>query len=178
MVHLIITLISISLLSALALATVNYMPWHVRPAAEVSSVARESLTKVESAYQVAVALNNGVSPSAAGTPQEAFNTVLVEPLLKFTPAAPTGYGWSYAQFSDTAQPGSVYDGLHYVCLYPLDANRTSDMALERGFGQGLAAFSPAQVTLSETCGAKTSLTSFAKAPVVTMFLVPAPEFSY
>lgn len=177
MVNLILTLISIALVAALVTVTVNYLPWHTRPAADIASSVRDSLMKIDSAYQALVSANDGAAPSPSGNPEESFQQHFVQDLLRFTPAAPAGYTWSYHQFVDAVTPGSVYDGLHYVCLYP-PPSRQTDKALEQGLSRAKATFSPEQVTLSDACGATSSQATFTDAPVLTMFLVPAPEFVY
>lgn len=177
MVNLILTLISIALVAALVTVTVNYLPWYTKPAADIATSVRDSLVKVDGAYQALVSTNDGVAPDPSGDPVESFQSLFVDGLLRFVPAAPGGYVWSYVLYADVASPGSAYDGLHYVCLYPA-ASTPTDKALELGLGRAKATFSSEQVTLSDTCGSKTSLTTFTTAPVLTMFLVPSPEFIY
>ena len=168
MSSLILTIISIALLASLVAASVNYVPWYIKPAERVAEATEQGLTRVQEAYRLLSAMNGGVGPEAQGEGAAAFQVALVAPVLKVNPPAPIGYSWSYHQHP--VEANSRYSGLHYVCLSAPGVQ--TDTALEMGMRRAISIYSQEQAVLSDNCGDKTSKDSFVNAPVLTFFLVP------
>lgn len=172
MFHLILAVISIALVSAVALATLNYMPAWQKPAADIAFATRDALVRIDGAYQIVAQMNGGTAPDPSGTPTSAFQDILVTPVLKFTPAAPLNYKWTYNKFSDPGNPSSVYNGLHFVCLMPKTSGGTANMAVQQGMLRAASVFSADQAFVADSCGSTSHANT--AAPVLTLFLVAAP----
>ncbi len=168
MFNLIITVLAIGLVAALAMASITYVPWHIKPAENIAKSAGEGLERVQDAYRWLSAAGAGAAPDPQGTPAAAFQSTFVDKALKLTPPVPPGYQWTYHKFPSD---GTKYADLHYVCLEPANA-LPADKALELGLRKALVTLSQEQAILADTCGATQSKSTFVAAPVLTFFLVP------
>jgi hypothetical protein len=172
MFSLILIIVSIALVSALVLATVQFVPWWVRSAADTERVLLASMPRLENAYDVAVRAADGVSPVPdAEAPDGGLATHFL-PHLRFTPAAPGGFSWVYGRHPVDA---SRYSGMSYFCLRP-----STGVAMQEGVLRGAqrvrVLYSPDQVFLAPACGA-TANASAPQAPAtlaLTMFVAYTP----
>lgn len=174
MVHLILTLIAIALSASLSIVAVNYVPWFAKPAADIAAVTQTGLLRIESAHLSQERAAGGdplVLPP--GTGAQAFQSLLVDDVLRFVPAAPPGYGWSLHQKPADA---SAYSELLYVCLSPTNASMPLTKPIEMGLRQAIAIFPPQQAILASTCGATVTSPPATVAPVLSFYLVPSPPF--
>jgi hypothetical protein len=142
MTQLILTIIGIALTAALAVASINYLPWWQQPAAALTKMLDLSLAQVESAYQVVARAADGDAPAPSGGADGGFAAHFL-PVLQFTPAKPAGYHWVYGRVDD----------LDYFCLAP---GQDADEALVAAAWRVLGTRSPDQMKLNTHCGATTS----------------------
>lgn len=169
MFHLIITVIAIALSGFLSLIAVNYLPSWSPAAAQVSTQVQTAFPLLEQAYGVLTRTADGEAPATLAHPDGGFVSQFM-PLLKFAPAAPAGYRWSYGQHPSD---GSHYAGLHFFCLEPIAP--TIPEGVSRGITRGVSIFSKSQVFLNTNCGATSSVSDWsAKAPAATYFVTYVP----
>lgn len=178
MIHLILTVVAIALTSMLALATINYLPWWQKSAADTDTMVRTSLLRIEQSYDVATRAANGTAPVMSGA-DGGFAATFV-PILQFTPALPAGYEWSYGK---QAADGTRYAGLNYFCLRQTAANTSgASEGVYRGFERVRATFSADQVFLTDDCATATAnLTRPAAFPALAqlkMFVSYTPGITY
>lgn len=146
MFQLILVVIAIALTAAMVIASINYIPWWYKSAADTEQTMRSSLSRLEQTYDVVVRAANGQAPS---TTSEADGGLMSQfgHALKFTPAAPAGYTWVYGLYPDD---GSRYANLNFFCLTPTGGGASE--GVYRGLERARAVYSREQVVLSTQCG--------------------------
>lgn len=152
MTQLILTIVSIALTAAFLLASVNYIPWWTKTASDTEYVIKESLPKMERAYNVATVLGGGTAPAPTNEPDGGFKS-LFEPIVKLLPAAPAGFEWRYGQYSGSEQP---WAGLNYFCLLYTANGGLADEGAWKGAIRANAVFSPQQYIIGNSCGGTTA----------------------
>lgn len=174
MFNLILTIIAIGLLAAMAVASVNYVPWWQKPALETSARVQASLVSLDRAFQAAS--QAGALTGTFASPQEALESLLVQPYLRFTPPGLPGYTWGLYK-KDVTNPGDPYSGLFYLCLAPSSASTPSSEATVTGLTRAAAIASSQQAVVAPACGATASAAG-PGAPALTYYLVAAPVASF
>lgn len=172
MVQLIITLIAIALTVLLAVASINYLPWWHKTAADTEETVRTSMKLLEQTFDVVVRASNGVVPVQTGEADGGLMTHFGAHLV-FAPAAPAGYQWTYGRHG---VDGSRYSGLGYFCLVPTNSNG-ADQGVYRGIERARSVFSRDQVIVANQCAANESAptpTQFPAPVAVTMYVVFTP----
>ena len=151
MSQLVITVIAIVLTAMLAMATINYLPWWYKTASDTEIATRTSLVKLEQTYDVATRAAGGVPPTPTTDDDGGFAAHFL-PIIKFTPALPTGYEWVYGK-----QPadGTKYAGLNYFCMRPVGSVKM-DKGVYVGIKRAKVTFPADQVFLSENCDSSTT----------------------
>lgn len=175
MFQLIITIAAIALTSALLVASINYIPWWYKSAADTEEVTRKSLLLVEQAYDVVTRAANGVPP-AVGAGADGGFAANFQPVLKLMPAAPAGFSWRYGQA--TVGEGS-WANLHYFCLEFTGDEEGAGEGAWRGMQRVSALYSPQQLVLGNSCGDTAAyIPSSYPAPLaVTLFVAYTPGIS-
>ncbi|VTU41908.1 MULTISPECIES: hypothetical protein [unclassified Variovorax] len=146
MFQLILTVMAIALTSALVMVSINYLPAWRGAARDVEQQVRTALPQLEEAYDAATRAAGGVPPAVLAASDGGFSAQFL-PLLRFAPAAPAGYVWTYGQHGDD---GSRYANLNYFCLAP---TRAGLQGVGRGLYRGVSAFSRDQAFVNTSCGA-------------------------
>jgi len=173
MFNLVIVIITIALTAALALASINYLPWWTKSASDVDTVARTSMNQLERAYDVTVRAANGTAPAPTGDADGGLMSQF-GPVLRFTPVAPAGFSWRYGRYSGT---DPRYANLDYFCLTPTATGKGASEGVYRGFQRARNLYSREQVILAASCGATAdgAKPTMYPAPVsVTMFVLYTP----
>jgi hypothetical protein len=171
MIQLVIVIITIALTAALALASINYLPWWHKSAGDAEQVVRSSLVQLEQAYDATVRAANGTAPAVTG---DADGGLMAQfgAVLKFQPAAPAGFTWTYGQH---ANDGTRYAGLNYFCLRPVvqAADQGAGEGVYKGLQRARSIYSPDQVVISAACDATADSglpTAYPTPVYVTMFV--------
>jgi hypothetical protein len=171
--QLIITIIAIALSAAMALVSVNYIPWWTGHAADVEKVVRGSVPLLESAYIMATRAADGVPPVVTIEADGGLATNFMG-LLRFTPAAPSNYTWVYGIH---ANDGTRYANLNYFCMQ-WSSNTGLVGGLSAGLERAQSVFSADQFFIGPTCGAITNTAETTGAPsTVTYYVAYAPGVS-
>jgi hypothetical protein len=168
MMQLILAIVAIALISALAVASINYMPVWTKAADDAEQVTRSSLNRLEQAYDVLTRANNGDVPVVQGGPDGGFSALFL-PTLRLAPAAPTNFRWVYGQH---AADGSPKAGMNYFCLH----SNGADEGAWRGIQRARAAFSSDQYFVSSACDSLENSTpsSYPSPAAVTFFVSYVP----
>lgn len=166
MVQLIISVMAIALTALTVLASISYIPWWYKKAADTDQVLRASLTQLEKGYKAATRTSAGVAPTATGTGDGGFDANF-RPVLGLLPRAPGAFTWSYHQHPADS---SAWAGLNYFCLTSTEDGSEGEW---HGFKRAGAVFSAEQYVVSDTCGDTTSaaLPSSYPAPLALTFFV-------
>lgn len=149
MVQLLISVMAIALTALTILASISYIPWWYKKAADTDQVLRISLRSLDSAYKTAARNNGGIPPATTGASDGGFDAAF-RPVLGLIPKAPSTFSWSYHQ---RPEDGTVWAGLHYVCLTATEDGTEGEW---RGFKRAAAVFSSEQYVVSASCGDTTS----------------------
>jgi len=176
MIQLIITVVSIALTAALLLASINYIPWWHGIASDTEFIIKESLPKLERAYNVATILGNGTPPAPTTEADGGFQS-LFEPIVKLLPAAPPGFEWSYGRYTGTEQP---WAGLDYFCLTYTASGGRAEQGAWTGALRASTIFSPQQYILGSACGKTVSQSlpsSYPQPLAITFFVAYVPGVS-
>lgn len=173
MFHLILVVVSIALVSALVLVTVNYLPGWTRAAEVAESQLAQALPQLESAYDVVVRNADGAIPAVLAESDGGLQTHFL-PAMQFSPLTPPGHTWVYGVHAVDA---SRYSGMAYFCLKPGDGVEMSQalwVAAKRVSGR----YPPDQLFLGESCGESANRaqpTSFpAQDVALTLFVAYTP----
>ena len=173
MVSLIVILLSIGLLTAYLLATMNYLPGWQKSADSSQALAQDGLYKFEKAYLAVTKANGGLAlPVYAQTDGGIANNFTA--ILGFLPKAPGDYMYVYGQHSND---GTRYAGMNYVCLAPMQGASRDEGAV-RGLNRLRQAFPADQLIFSNGCGASSSMIPSQGTPqslYVTYYMVYSPE---
>lgn len=171
MVQLILTLIAIALAAAAALVTVNYTPWWAQSVAESEAGVRTSLRKLETVY---IAAARAASPAGLSPNGDADGGLMANfgSYLGFTPAAPTGYTWTYGK----KNASGAYANMDFFCLQPDGTIPGRYELAARALQRAAQGNSPEQFVLGTACGA-TSNQDFSTAgvPVLTFYVKSLPD---
>lgn len=171
--QLVITIIAIALTAALALASVNYIPWWTGHAADVEKVVRGSIPLLESAYIVATRAADGAAPPVTAEADGGLSSNFMN-LLHFTPAAPAHYQWTYGIHSSD---GSRYANLNYFCMR-LAPGAPSVVSQYMGLTRAKGLFSSEQFFIGPTCGVTSNYEQVTDVPsMVTYYVSYAPGIS-
>lgn len=177
MVQLIITLFAIGLTAALAVASINYLPWWRSTAADTAATLKSTLVLLEQGYDVAVRARDGlappITPAVDGGLAEGFL-----PILRFTPPAPPGYAWVYGKYAGT---DPSYAELNYFCLTPAEPGAGLSEGIYRGIARTMPQFSADQLFVSDECGATSSTGTPMEYPYaghLTFYVMYSPGISH
>lgn len=173
MVQLIIVVLAIALLGLLLTATVNYIPWWYKTAADIEEVIRKSLSIVEQGYDVATRATDGTPPAVTTAADGGFAAGFT-PVLKVLPAAPPGFTWVYGQRTTNDVPNLT--GLNWFCLRHTATGGGNEGAW-RGSLRAAAVFSNSQYFINSECGAASSLsapTSYPAPLAITFYVAYVP----
>lgn len=172
MIQLVIVIITIALTAALALASINYLPWWHRTANDAEQATRTSMAQLEQAYDTTVRTANGVAPAPTGDPDGGLMSQFGA-ALRFTPVAPPGYTWTYGHYSGS---DSRYTNLDYFCLTP--TNTGAGEGVYRGLERARTIYSRDQAILGAQCGDTVDMaqpTSYPAPVKLTMFVLYTPQ---
>lgn len=170
MLNLILTLISIALTAALAVASLVYLPIWPKQAETVHTLVKTGFPKLEQAFKarhVAV----GTPAPDTGQPDGGLGTYF-GPYLDFVPKAPDGYYWVYGQ-------RLVAPLDYFFCLAPIGSG-TAREGDWRGFLRGRQLFPADQYVIhgSGLGGCGTVVNSTSSTPIaaaaITFFVRPTP----
>lgn len=168
MLQLILTIVAIALTAAFLAASVNYIPWWYKSAADTEEVIRKSLPLLEQAYDVATRADNGTVPAVRDDLADGGFQSIFQPILKLTPAAPGNFRWKYGL--------NEANGLNWVCLENVESGGASEGAW-RGVSRARSVYSEQQFVVSDSCGAVTNValpTSYPTSLAVTFYLAYTP----
>lgn len=147
MVQLIITLFAIALTAAVVAATIKYIPWWYKTAADTEIVVRDSARALDAAFSLKVIDDNGVVPTPIMAEDGGLSAYFSD-YYQFTPAAPANFIWVYGK--------RIGDDAPYFCLKAVNASVSSE-GVARGMRRAMAVFSEEQVFLNTTCGASSNM---------------------
>ena len=176
MFQLILAVISIALISALVLVTVNYTPGWLRSAQVVEEQLRKNLPLLESTFDVVVRAADGVTPAVAGAEADGGLSSNFSTAMVFSPTAPSGFRWVYGTH---AVDSSRYSGMAYFCLKP-DSGPQLTQGVWAGAGRIRSAYPPDQLFLGATCGEASNIATPSTFPadgVLTLFVAYTPGIS-
>lgn len=202
MFSLIMVVISIALLAAMLLVTVNYLPAWKGTSDSTSATVLTALKTVRAEFAARWTADNGNGSVQSGNYQDApvINNGVDGGLAAnfsgygFLPGAPAGYAWGYGHLSAAALSANGYpygipaNGLSYFCMYPTGAGVNQGVlngirAAIRNFGGNANQIFLTQGTAS-ACGSwvhSGNPPSFPYPYVLTMFVrcsfTPSPSYS-
>jgi hypothetical protein len=186
MISLITTILAISLLAAMLLITVNYLPGWQSTSKQTSALVLNSFNDLRGAFASAWTADNVNSyktgtyldPPASGTGDGGLEANF-GPYM-YTPGAPAGYTWAYGH--------SSVNGLSYFCMYPTGSG--ANFGVFEGIKSAIRSFggSSGQITLasggSAACGSTSNSAPPASYPAnyaLTLFVHcsadPSPNYS-
>lgn len=165
MASLILAILTIALLSAMAVTAINYTPWYLPRAQAAHEIAAQGVQRLEKAYELASAANTPADtppdPTAAsdGGLAQRFATY-----YGFKPAAPLATSWSYGKQS----AAGTFQGANYFCLQGGAVNYAEYVGMLR-LANTLGA---QQAVIAGNCGAtaNSTLTAF-PGPVALTYYV-------
>lgn len=175
MTSLILTIISIVLLSAISVVTINYLPSWSRDKADTTAVVRESVERLERAYHLHALAHGDVA--AAVMPGEfdgGLAANFTPSYLPFVPTAVRGYRWVYGT-TDASAP-APYQNTAYFCMVPTTNGATTGEGKVRGALGALQYLSDQQAFVAPGCGATVTAaySSFPAAMSFTYFVKHVP----
>jgi hypothetical protein len=170
MTSLILTVISIVLLSAVVVVSINYLPAWPKEQAEVAPIIRDGLRKLDRAYTLYAQAHADAPAGVVGGDPDGGVSGNFTPFLGFVPAAPVGYRWHYGQTDSGAPPG--YQNTHYFCLAPQAAGAQASKGKVMGALKAQQSFSDEQMFVSPNCGvaANAAYVDFPAPMAVTLFV--------
>lgn len=169
MFQLILVILAIALSAAQLLVGLNYSPAWIKTAQDANIVARQSMQTLEQAFDIATAANSGTAPTVTAAADGGLSTNFLS-IIKFTPAAPSGYQWVYGQH---ANDGTYYANMYYFCLKPVSGGIGATQGIYRGLLNAMSIFSTTQVFVNSGCGASANAaapTSWPAALSLTMYV--------
>jgi hypothetical protein len=172
--------VAISLIAALTLVSVNYLPGWAVAAHQTATLAQRGFGTLQNAFALRAQANAGSAPPVDTSRQDGGLVPAFQPYYSFLPRAPLGYGWTYGYTTQTQLTADGYGGdptggLYWFCLYPLSGG--GSQAIYEGLNIARAQFPPTQFYLNSNgpayCGRAINTTAPAAfpAPVVVTFFV-------
>lgn len=144
MFSLLMVLISIAMLSAITLATINYIPVDALIAYKARIKAQDGIKQISEGsirYIKSVTdIDGNVFLPAPGT--DLLSTI--QPRFAFIPPAPVGMAWSIESSSYAGMPSIA------ICLYPVS---TMNEVIARGVSSVKNNFSSAAIFVGDSCNA-------------------------
>lgn len=166
MSSLILTVISIVLLSAVVVISINYLPGWTREQAEVTPVVREGARELERAFQLYAKAHSDAPAAVIGGDVDGGLAANFQSFLGFVPSAIPGYRWVYGNAGAGAPAG--YENTYYFCLAPASVGQLASEGKVRGAQRALQYLSDEQAFVSTACGA-TGNTSYSGYPAAMAF---------
>jgi len=178
--QLILSVFAISLIAALTVVSVNYLPgWEVA-AQQTTTLAKGGFSTLQNAFALRAQANGGSAPAVNTSRQDGGLAPLFQTYYSFLPRAPLGYGWTYGYTTQTQLTADGYGGdptggLYWFCLYPLSGG--GSQAIYQGLNKARLQFPPTQFYLNingpSNCGRAINTTAPAAfpVPVVVTFFV-------
>lgn len=166
MTSLILTVISIVLLGAISVVTINYLPSWSRDKADTTAVIRESVERLERGFRLQAQANGDVPAAAQPSADGGLAANFTPSYLPFVPAALTGYRWVYGVTDLSAAPG--YQNTAFFCLTPTTHGALAVEGKVRGALGALQYLSAEQAFVGAACGA-TSTASYSTFPAAMSF---------
>ena len=166
MSSLILTVISVLLLSAMVLISINYLPGWTKEAGDVTPAVRQSSLELERAFQLYAKAHADTPASIVSGDADGGLAANFAPFLGFTPAAIPGYQWVYGETSPGAPAG--YPNTFYFCLAPQSGGQLASQGKFRGAIRAQAYLSDEQAFVSPTCGSPSN-TSYGTSPSAMAF---------
>lgn len=171
--QLVITICAIALSAALAVMSINYLPWWNGHAADIEKVIKNSLPILEAAYISATRATDGTPPDTTGSEDGGLRDNFGG-LLKLIPAAPPHYRWVYGKHPID---GSRYSNMNYFCM-KMVSNSGVLAGREEGIKRARSIFSSDQFYIGPTCGVSSNIEETENAPImVTYYVAYAPGIS-
>lgn len=150
MTSLILTVISIVLLAALSVATINYLPSWSRDKTETTEVVRTAVVRLDRAFHLYAQAHGGTpAPVIAGEDGGLASNFL--PYLPFVPPAVRGHRWVYGMTDASAPAG--YQNTAYFCMTPTTYGASTGEGRLRGVLAAQQFMSEQQAFVAPACGA-------------------------
>jgi hypothetical protein len=150
MSSLILTVISIVLLSAVVVISINYLPAWTKEQADVVPVVRDGARELERAFQLYAKAHGDVPAAVIGGDYDGGASANFAPFLGFMPAAMPGYRWVYGNAGSGAS--GAYQNAYYFCLTPQSGGLASEGKV-RGAQRAQQYLSEEQAFVAPGCGA-------------------------
>lgn len=183
MFQLILTVFSIGLFAAMAVATVNYSPAWVSTAKDTQRVVDAGTQALERAFNLYAKSNGDTVPVPDGAYVDGGLGTYFSNYLSFLPAAPAGYVWKYGYTPEATlladgYIGNASGGLQYFCLYPLSGG--SSEGFYRGIRKVQQLFPETQAFVNTGGGAacgrplNSAPSGYPSATILTLFVRYVP----
>jgi hypothetical protein len=180
MFQLILSVFAVSLMAALTLVSVNYLPGWTVAAQQTAALAQGGCNTLQNAFTLRAQANSGSAPAVNTSRADGGLAPSFQTYYSFLPRAPLGYGWTYGyttqnQLTADAYAGDPTGGLYWFCLYPLAGG--GSQAIYQGLSRARGQFPPTQYYLNANgpsyCGRaiNTLAPSVFPAPLVVTFFV-------
>jgi hypothetical protein len=166
MTSLILTVISIVLLGAISVVTINYLPSWSRDKADTTAVVRESVERLERGFQLHAQAHGGVAAPVQPSVDGGIASNFTPSFLPFVPAAIAGYRWVYGTTDASAAP--PYQNTAYFCMTPVSFGAVTGEGKVRGALGALQFMSDEQAFVAPGCGA-TATASYSSFPAAMSF---------
>jgi hypothetical protein len=155
MISLILTVLSIALLSAIAVISISYMPHWSKEQGEVASQVRKSSQDLERAFHL-YALGHSDTPAAviSGDADGGLAANFTS-FLGFLPPAIPGYQWVYGNTGPAGASG--YQNTSYFCMKPQVAGGSTGEGKVRGITRAKLFLSDEQAFMGTNCGEPTNV---------------------
>jgi hypothetical protein len=174
MTSLILTVISIVLLAAISVVTINYLPSWSRDKADTTAIVRESTERLERGFRLHAQAHGDVPASAQATLDGGLASNFTPSYLPFVPTAAKGFRWVYG-VTDSSGP-LAYRNTAYFCMTPTTYGALTGEGKIRGALGALQYMSDEQAFVGPACGATATAayTSFPAAMSFTYFVKHVP----
>ncbi len=149
MSSLILTVISLVLLSAVVLISINYLPGWTREQAAVTPLVRDGALQLERAFKLYAKAHSDTPATVLGGELDGGVAANFSAFLGFTPGALPGYQWVYGQVGAGAPAG--YQNAYYFCLAP-QSGTLATQGKVRGAQLAQAYLSTEQAFVAPGCG--------------------------
>lgn len=174
MTSLILTIISIVLLAAISVVSINYLPSWSRDKADTTAVVRESVERLERGFHLYAQAHGDVPAAVQPVTDGGLASNFTPSYLPFVSVAIKGYRWVYGA-TDASAP-APYQNTAYFCMTPTTYGALAVEGKVRGALSALQYLSEEQAFVAPACGATSSAeySSFPAAMSFTYFVKHIP----